>query len=92
MNLGNITLKAFQELDKLDKTLVDTKDYMGIAYFWAHDYRHYMRDASYAKRRKIHNLGLDQNIDFLTDNPDAWFLIRKVLNPNYHRLLIEEEK
>ena len=86
MNLGEITMKAMIELYKVDEKLVGTKDYMGIAYFWGHEYKHTMRDLSCAKRRKIHNLGLDRDIDFIKPNKEAWYLIAEVLKCDVNTL------
>ena len=79
MNLGEITWDARVEVLRLDKKFIGTKDYMGVAYFLGHEYNHTMRDLSYAKRRKIHNLGLDRDIDFIKPNKEAWYLIDEVL-------------
>ena len=79
MNLGDISWTAIVDIHRLDESYIGTKDYMGVAYFWGHEYKHTMRDLSYAKRRKIHNLGLDRNIDFIKPNKDAWYLIAEVL-------------
>jgi len=79
INLNAIDFKAFGELLKLDESFVGTKKYMGIAYFWGHEYKHNLRDASIAKRRRIHNLGLKENVDFINPNKKAWDLIFKVL-------------
>ena len=35
--------KEFRYLDD-DKARIGTPDYRGHAYFWAHEYRHYLRD------------------------------------------------
>mgnify|MGYP003146044217 CR=1 FL=1 len=79
INLNAIAFESLCELLKLDESFVGTKKYMGIAYFWGHEYKHHLRDASVAKRRKIHNTGLKQNIDFQAPNKKAWDLIFKVL-------------
>ena len=86
MNLGEITMQATIEVYKVDKTFVGTKDYMGVAYFWGHEYKHTMRDLSHAKRRKIHNLGLDRDIDFIEPNKEAWYLIAEVLKCDINTL------
>ena len=79
INLNVIDFESFCDLHNLDKSYVGTKKYMGIAYFWGHEYKHYLRDASVAKRRRIHNLGLKENVDFNNPNKKAWDLIFKVL-------------
>lgn len=86
MNLGEISWEAMINIHRLDKKYIGTKDYMGVAYFWGHEYKHTMRDLTYAKRRKIHNLGLDKNIDFINPNKDAWYLIAEVLKCDVNTL------
>lgn len=44
-------IKAFLDLDK---SFIGTPDYMGHAYFWAYEYRHYLRDSSRYRRRLVH--------------------------------------
>lgn len=51
----SVTAEAFDKLIKLDTKQIGTSDYMGIAYFWNYEYRHYLRDASFATRKKIHS-------------------------------------
>jgi len=55
---------------------------MGLAYFWHHDFRFHLRDASYAKRRKIHNQWLKQGIDFDHPCDAAWNIVRKITGLN----------
>jgi hypothetical protein len=82
LNLEALSTEAYLKLLRLDKELVRTPDYIGLAYFWHHDFRHYLRDASYAKRRKIHNQWLYWGLDF--DNPcdKAWEIVRKITGLN----------
>lgn len=54
INLNLLTAEATKALMELDDTYVGTKNYMGLTYFWAYDYRYPMRDASVALRKKIH--------------------------------------
>ena len=78
LNLDALTFDAYLKLQRLDKTMVRTPDYMGLAYFWHTDFKYHLRDASYAKRRKIHNQWLSLGLDF--DNPcdKAWEIVRKI--------------
>jgi hypothetical protein len=46
-----IGLRKFLELDA---SFIGTPDYMGVAYFWHYDYRHYLRDSSPYRRRLVH--------------------------------------
>jgi len=50
-----ITTAAHAKLTKLDRTLIGTPDYMGIAFFWNYEYRHLLRDATPKKRKKVHD-------------------------------------
>lgn len=87
MNLGQISWEARINVLRLDKKYIGTKDYMGVAYFWGHEYKHTLRELSYAKRRKIHNIGIDKNIDFINPNKEAWYFIAKVLKCDVNSLV-----
>lgn len=56
INMNTVSWKATQDLYALDRTYVGTEDYLGLAYYWDHEVKHWMRDASTAKRKKIHEL------------------------------------
>ena len=87
MNLGDISLIARMNILRLDKKYIGTENYMGVAYFWGHEYKHTLRELSYAKRRKIHNIGIDKNIDFINPNKEAWYLIAEVLKCDVNTLV-----
>ena len=48
------TGKAIEAVLWLDAGFIGTPDYMGLAWFWNYEYRHTMRDASEAVRRRVH--------------------------------------
>jgi len=50
----DFTFDAYLKVLKLDDTLVGGPNYMGVAYFWNHEYRHYLRDASEVERVRVH--------------------------------------
>jgi len=54
--MNTASWKATQDLYALDRTYVGTEHYLGLAYYWDHEVKHWMRDASIAKRKKIHEL------------------------------------
>lgn len=60
-----LSFEAVGALRKLDESFIGTDNYMGIGWFWAYEYRHYMRDATYASRRlvykKLREAGLETN-------------------------------
>ena len=76
INLETITFEAFSKLLWLDKSFVGTPNYMGIAYFWNYEYRHYLRDMSGYRRRLVHKKGLQENVDFLEVGNRQWDIIK----------------
>jgi hypothetical protein len=75
---------------------VGSKKYNGRDWFWPHDYRHYLRDASPAQRKKIHDAwlkigipvkgtGLKISDRYLEPKKNqlkkAWTIVRKVVAP-----------
>tara|TARA_R110001599_G_scaffold265186_1_gene465909 strand:+ start:784 stop:1035 length:252 start_codon:yes stop_codon:yes gene_type:complete len=54
INTNHLSIEATKKLLNLDKSFFGTNDYMGFSYFWSYEYRHYLRDVSYAKRRRVH--------------------------------------
>lgn len=79
INLNAISWGASGEIYKLDKKFIGTEDYMGIAYFWGHEYKHYLRDATISQRRRIHNKALTLGLDFCEVGIKQWELISEVL-------------
>jgi len=63
INTNAISIDAFIALNHLDAGFIGTPDYMGIAYFWAMDYKHDLREASYSKRRKVHGAFLKAGLE-----------------------------
>jgi hypothetical protein len=39
---------------QLDEKFIGTNSYLGLAFFWSHDYRHYLREQSPTRLQKIH--------------------------------------
>jgi len=62
LDLDSLPFGTFEKLMELDMRLRGTPNYMGIAYFWHIDYKHYLRDCTYAQRRKIHHKLLKHNL------------------------------
>jgi hypothetical protein len=58
INLNTITGEAFIKIYNIDQNFINTPNYLGIAYFWAYEYRHYLRDATISERKKVHKLFL----------------------------------
>ena len=79
INLNAISWVASGEIYKLDKKFIGTEDYMGIAYFWGHEYKHYLRDFTISQRRRIHKKALNLGVDFTEVGLKQWELISEVL-------------
>jgi len=75
-----ITFEAFDKIFKLDKTFVGSENYLGLAYFWAMEYKHYLRDCSMAKRRKIHKKWLQSGLDLTGISDQHLNIIKTVLD------------
>ena len=59
-----LNLKAHQLLWDLDKKLIGTSEYMGLAYFWDHEVKHTMRDATTKFKKAVHDTALKNGLDF----------------------------
>ena len=55
LNLDSLPYGTVNRLMELDNRLVGTPNYMGLAFFWHIEYKHYLRNCSYAHRRRIHH-------------------------------------
>jgi hypothetical protein len=53
-SLISINQNNYLAILQLDRELIGTEDYMGLAFFWDYNYRHQLRDASPAQRRRVH--------------------------------------
>lgn len=78
LNTDALTFTATDALIKLDQTFRGTDDYMGITYFWHYEYRHFLRDASYARRRRVHAALLRAGLAVDAASPAHETLIRKI--------------
>lgn len=56
INMNTASPTATRDLYALDRTYVGTENYLGLAYYWDHEVKYWMRDTSTAKRKKIHEL------------------------------------
>ena len=75
--LGQITIKGLHAMIELDKKFIGTEDYIGLASFWNHEYRYYLRDITYAKKRKIHKEWLKVGLDLEGISDQHFAIIKK---------------
>lgn len=50
-----MTFRAFCIMMRIDHAFVGTPDYMGLAYWWDHEYKHTMRAATTKQCKKAHD-------------------------------------
>ena len=50
-----MTFRAFCIIMRIDHALVGTPDYMGLAYWWDHEYKHSLRACTTKQRKKAHD-------------------------------------
>jgi|TARA_R110001592_G_scaffold270435_1_gene536891 hypothetical protein len=79
INLNTITWTATKALLDLDDSYIGTPNYMGITYFWHHEYRHYLRDASPSQRIRVHKKWLDADLDLDGITKKHWDIVGEVL-------------
>lgn len=72
----NCGMNSFEQLDKLDKSFVGTNDYMGLAYFWDHEVKWWLREATAYQRVKVHKLFMINNVPF--NKKDKGFITNDV--------------
>ena len=77
-----VTYNQSRALLKLDQTFVGTADYMGLTYFWAYGYRHYLRDATPLQRQKVHHSFLKANLELDGESENHWKIIQRFSTNN----------
>lgn len=78
INLNTLTTKAFSDIYELDRKYIGTNNYLGLAYFWNYEYRHYLRDTSNSRRKKVHDLFLRECLDVAGSSDRHLEIIRQV--------------
>jgi len=72
----NFDLDQYNAIEKIDKSFVGTKHYMGLAYFWDHEVKHWLRDATKYQRVKVHKLFIANKIPF--NEKQRYFISNKL--------------
>jgi hypothetical protein len=80
INIETLPSNSFMKIIELDKTLVGTEDYMGFAYFWAYEYRHYMRSQRPHTLRKIHSTFLANKMELNGVSERHFDIIKRTVN------------
>ena len=63
INLNAIPWEATDALIKHDESQVGTMGYLGVAYFWASEYKHVLRAMSVAGHRWVHTKLLKEDLE-----------------------------
>jgi hypothetical protein len=58
-----LTHRAYIAVAALDEGLVGTPDYLGLAYWWSHEYKYTLRDATPTQRKAAHDAILAAGLD-----------------------------
>ena len=81
INLETVTENAFSGLLALDKTFVGTRDYMGLASFWASAYKFTMRECSVANCKRVHHMLLLHDLVVYEESDAHLAIIEKYAKP-----------
>ena len=85
INLNTASWTATKAIMDLDQSFVGTLDYLGVAYFWSHEFKHILRKTTISQRKKIHNqwvkkgLSFEGGIDPKIDTKPHWEVINKIM-------------
>jgi hypothetical protein len=52
---GRLTFRMHMILNRIDDAMIGTPDYMGLAYWWAEEYKHHLRAATPGERKRTHD-------------------------------------
>jgi len=78
INLETLPPPVYSRLVDQDAQARGTVEYLGLAYFWNYKYRHYLRDATTYKRRRIHDLFLRNRLVIDGQSANHLAIIRQI--------------
>jgi len=73
-----LTHKASCALLYLDEGFVGTPEYLGLAYWWPHEYKHELRAATPKQRKAVHDAILAKGLDLDGVSPEHAAIVKKV--------------
>jgi hypothetical protein len=74
-----LTFNAFAKLANLDETLVGTRDYLGLASYWAGEYKQFLRIATPKQRKLVHDRLLSAGLKLNGVSAKHKAIVEKVL-------------
>ena len=78
------TREAAASVMELDRSFVGTRHYMGFAYFWAHEYKHTMRECSAANRQLVHSVLLAHGLVVHEISDAHCEIVQKYAKPRHY--------
>jgi hypothetical protein len=73
-----LTGRSLALINRLDTALIGTPDYLGVAYFWAYEYRHSLREATPKQRKAVHDAFLAEGLAVDGESPEHAAIVKKV--------------
>jgi hypothetical protein len=77
LNLETLPQGAVMALYELDRTFINTENYMGLASFWAQDYKFTLREVSVANRRLVHRKLMESGLFVSGQTPEHAAIINR---------------
>ena len=78
-----LTSDAYQRIRSADAEWVGTENYMGLAYFWAYEYRYPMRDASAYDLVRVHDAFLAAGLELDGESDAHAEIIERIVGSKY---------
>lgn len=83
-----LTFPQFQRLHAIDKEWIGSEHYMGLAYFWAYEYRYPMRETSAYDRVRVHRAFLEAGLEPSGESDEHQAIINRLIGDRYaYRML-----
>lgn len=67
------------DLTELDMSFIGTANYMGVAFFWSHEYRFYLRDARPVERVRVHDAFINAGLPLAGTSMEHLLIIEKII-------------
>lgn len=74
-----LTPDQYQRLHSVDEEWKGSEHYMGLAYFWAYEYRFHLRDATSNQRVRVHRDLLEAGLQLDGESPEHLRIIERVV-------------
>ena len=80
INMETAGYRATVALYALDETFIgDPENYMGLHYFWNHEYKYYLRPTTVSQKKRVHKKWLAAGLDITAVSQAHLNIIKQVL-------------